>query len=78
MTDSPTNDVLEALNRIARSHFDWTAESFVRVLVLAEWGEQEVSSRIDAEYKREIPRLYRAIERIDELGGRAAMSLERD
>jgi len=43
------------------------------VLTLTAWGEDEVSSRIDAEYRREIPRLYRAIERIDELGGRAAM-----
>ena len=76
--DPPTSDILAALNRIARSHFDWTAESFVRVLALAEWGEREVSTTIDAEYKREIPRLYRAIERIDELGGRAAMSFDGD
>ncbi len=48
------------------------------MLTLTAWGEDEVSSRIDAEYRREIPRLYRAIKRIDELGGRAAMQPEAD
>ena len=36
--DALQQQVIAALNRIARSQYDWTAESFVRGLALTEWG----------------------------------------
>jgi len=47
----------------------WICESFVHVLTLREWGEQKLSARINDEYLREVPRAFRTIELIVELGG---------
>jgi bacterioferritin (cytochrome b1) len=56
------------LNAMARHHFRWICESFVHVLILREWQEPGVSERIDDEYEREVPRCFRIVERILELG----------
>jgi bacterioferritin (cytochrome b1) len=51
----------------------WISESFVHVLTLREWGERKLSDRIDEEYFREVPRAFRAIEQILELGGQVEL-----
>ena len=62
--------VLHALDVLARHQMSWICESFVHVLTLREWGERTLSDRINDEYLREVPRAFRAIELILELGGR--------
>ncbi len=56
------------LNAMARHHFRWICESFVHVLILREWQEPGTFERIDDEYEREVPRCFRIVERILELG----------
>jgi hypothetical protein len=67
---------LRVLDAVARHHMSWICESFVHVLTLREWGERQLSSRIDEEYLREVPRAFRILELILERGG--CVSLERD
>jgi bacterioferritin (cytochrome b1) len=67
--DPRVDAALRALDAVARHHMSWICESFVHVLTLREWGERKFSARIDDEYLREVPRVFRAIELILELGG---------
>ena len=75
--DPQTSAVLRALDALARHHMSWICESFVHVLTLREWGERKLSARIDEEYLREVPRAFRIIELILELGGRVGLERER-
>ena len=73
--DPQVGAALRALDAVARHHMSWICESFVHVLTLREWGERKLSARINEEYLREVPRLFRTLELILELGG--CVNLER-
>ena len=71
--DPRVDAALRALDAVARHHMSWICESFVHVLTLREWGERKLSDRINDEYLREVPRAFRTIELILELGGRVEL-----
>ena len=77
-TEVDIDRAVSVLDVMSRHHFSWISESFVHVLILREWGEREISKRIDEEYKREVPRCFRIVERILELGGRPSLEAERE
>jgi bacterioferritin (cytochrome b1) len=70
--------IVSELDAMARHHFSWITKSFVHVLILQEWGAREISTRIGEEYEREIPRCFRIVERILELGGCPSLEAGRE